>query len=57
MPKHKWELEGDLLQTQVRIDKLKKKGNLTDEERATLEDLETRKSVLEKKFRNEHMKR
>ena len=57
MPKQKWALEGDLLQTQMKIDKLKKKENLSDAEREELNDLEKRKSILEKKFRNEHMKR
>ena len=56
MPKQKWELEGDLLQTQIAIDKLKKKGDLTAEEREKLSDLETRKGILEKKFRKEHLK-
>ena len=57
MPKQKWALEGDLLQTQIEIDKLKKKETLTGEERTKLDDLEKRKTILEKKFRNEHMKR
>ena len=57
MPQQKWALEGDLLQTQIQIDKLKKKESLSDEERDKLSDLEKRKSILEKKFRKEHMKR
>ncbi len=56
MPKQKWALEGDLLHTQMQIDKLKSKEDLTEDERAKLSDLETRKAILEKKFRNEHMK-
>ena len=56
MPKQKWAIEGDLLHTQMQIDKLKKKEDLSEQEREELSELEKRKSVLEKKFRNEHMK-
>ena len=56
MPKAIWEVEGDLLQTQLKIDKLKKKDNLSEEERSELDDLETRKEILTKQLRKERMK-
>lgn len=51
-----FELEGELLETTMKIDKLKKKENLTDEDKLTLEDLEKRKNILDKRLRDARMK-
>lgn len=51
-----WDLEGELLQVSLKRDKLKKKGKLTEEDEATLADLEKRHSVLEKRIRQERMR-
>ncbi len=51
-----WAIEGELLDVQMKIDKLKKKSSLTEEEKASLEDMTKRKDVLEKQLRKERMK-
>lgn len=51
-----FELEGELLETTMKLDKLKKKENLTKEDKETLEDLEKRKTLLEKRLREARMK-
>ena len=51
-----WEIEGDLLQVQMKIDKLKKEDNLSEENRAELQDLEKRRDILNKQLRKERMK-
>lgn len=51
-----FELEGQLLETTMQIDKLKKKGSLTEEDKAKLEDLEKRKNILDKRLRDARMK-
>ena len=51
-----WDLEGELLQVSIKRDKLKKKAELTEEEAATLEDLQKRHTVLEKRIRQERMR-
>ena len=51
-----FELEGELLETTMKIDKLKKKENLSEEDKAKLEDLEKRKNILEKRLREARMK-
>lgn len=54
--KAQWSLEGDLLEAQMKIDKLKKKTDLTDDEKKELADLETRRDILSKQLRKERMK-
>lgn len=51
-----FELEGQLLETTMKIDKLMKKENLTNDEKETLEDLEKRKNILNKRLREMRMK-
>ncbi len=51
-----FELEGELLETTMQIDKLKKKQDLTEEDKAKLEDLEKRKNILDKRLRDARMK-
>ena len=51
-----FELEGELLETTMKIDKLRKKENLNEEDKAKLEDLEKRKNLLEKRLREARMK-
>ena len=51
-----FELEGELLEATMKIDKLKKKEGLTDEDKERLEDLEKRKNLLEKRLREARMK-
>ncbi len=51
-----FELEGELLETTMQIDKLKKKKDLTEEDKAKLEDLEKRKNILDKRLRDARMK-
>lgn len=51
-----WELEGELLQITMRCDKLRKKEQLSDEEKESLEDWEKRKAILEKKLREHRMR-
>ena len=51
-----FELEGELLETTMKIDKLKKKEGLTNEDKERLEDLEKRKNLLEKRLREARMK-
>ncbi|MBO6178430.1 MAG: hypothetical protein IKN12_08110 [Selenomonadaceae bacterium] len=51
-----FELEGELLDVTMKLDKLKKKSELTDEDKAKSEDLEKRKNILEKRLREVRMK-
>jgi hypothetical protein len=51
-----FELEGELLETTMQIDKLKKKKDLTEEDKVKLEDLEKRKNILDKRLRDARMK-
>ena len=51
-----FELEGELLETTMQIDKLKKNKDLTEEDKVKLEDLEKRKNILDKRLRDARMK-
>lgn len=51
-----FELEGELLETTMKIDKLKKQENLSEEDKEKLEDLEKRKQILDKRLREARMK-
>lgn len=51
-----FELEGELLETTMKIDKLKKNENLSEEDKDKLEDLEKRKNLLEKRLREAKIK-
>jgi len=51
-----FELEGELLDVTMKLDKIKKKTDLDDEDKARLEDLEKRKNILEKRLREVRMK-
>ncbi len=51
-----WELEGQLLQAMTAFDRLKKKQELSIEEREKLEELEKRKAFLEQALRQERLK-
>ena len=56
MPQQRWEIEGDLLQTQMKIDKLKKQDSLLAEQQEELADLERRRDILSKELRKQRMK-
>ena len=56
MPKAQWEIEGELLQLQISMDKLNKRQDLTDEEKERLADMEKRKEILQELLRKEKMK-
>ncbi|MBR6710642.1 MAG: hypothetical protein IKI81_03840 [Selenomonadaceae bacterium] len=55
-PSVQWELEGELLQLQMKIDKLQKKRELTQEDQEQMEEYEKRKAILERKLRSDRMK-
>ena len=55
-PSVQWELEGELLQLQMKIDKLQKKRELTQEDQEQMEEYEKRKVILERKLRSDRMK-
>lgn len=56
MAQTQWELEGELLQVQITLDKLQKKEELTIEEQERTEDLEKRKAILQELLRKEKMR-
>lgn len=56
MPKAQWEIEGELLQLQISMDKLNKRNDLTEEEKERLADMEKRKEILQELLRKEKMK-
>lgn len=51
-----WELEGQLLQVMTACDRLKKKMELSVEERGQLEEFQKRKAFLEQALRQERLK-
>ncbi len=55
MPKAKWEIEGELLQLQISMDKLSKQNDLTEEENQRLTDMGKRKEILQELLRREKM--
>jgi len=55
-PQAQWELEGELLQIQISLDKLNKQPELSEEERERMADLEKRKQILQDLLRKEKMK-
>ena len=55
-PQAQWELEGELLQIQISLDKLNKQPELSEEERERMADLEKRKQILQDLVRKEKMK-
>lgn len=56
MPKAQWEIEGELLQLQISMDKLNKRQDLTEDEKDRLADMEKRKEILQELLRKEKMK-
>ena len=56
MPRAQWEIEGELLQLQISIDKLNKKQDLTESEKERLADMGKRKEILQELLRKEKMK-
>ena len=56
MPQAQWQVEGDLLEVQMAIDRLAKKGSLSPEEEERLEDLGKRKRILQERLRKERMR-
>ncbi len=56
MAQAQWEMEGELLQVQITLDKLRRKEELTAEERERAEDLEKRKKILQEALRKEKMR-
>ena len=51
-----FELEGELLDATMKLDKLRKKQDLTEEDKLKMEDLTKRKNILEQRPRDARMK-
>ncbi|MBR3622838.1 MAG: hypothetical protein IKN43_05770 [Selenomonadaceae bacterium] len=51
-----FELEGELLDATMKLDKLRKKQDLTEEDKLKMEDLTKRKNILEQRLRDARMK-
>ena len=56
MPQAQWELEGELLQLQMTLDKLNKQSELSAEDKERMTELEKRKEILQELLRKEKMK-
>ena len=56
MPQAQWELEGELLQLQMTLDKLNKPSELSAEDKERMTELEKRKEILQELLRKEKMK-
>ena len=56
MPQAQWELEGELLQLQITLDKLNKQSELSAEDKERMTELEKRKEILQELLRKEKMK-
>ena len=56
MPQAQWEIEGELLQIQITLDKLNRQAELSEEQQERRSELAKRKEILQELLRKEKMK-
>ena len=56
MPQAQWELEGELLQIQIALDKLSKQTGASEADRERMAQMEKRKEILQELLRKEKMR-